>query len=301
MNVFELVKDLKKSLSRRGVVTEISVTRDELTNIILPLYNKNAPFLRNTYKNLNSKMFARDREDFLREFTRSGYLRGTNVFDMINTSLTNALTILDFLDGYFGNDVADEVNASSLTIAKSTALHLLGLISFTGRYASAWLNTILSAELNSRDSLEEQAELTLLQIKYLNENRDTFAKAISIIATPVSKVSELLEEIPEVVMAEANQKAVLATLGRKADPFKLGLIQSKWDPIWLGGMFLTDLSVNRYKALKEEAAQTQMKIHRFKAKLEMKDDPKLQAVIMKNQEHLDKLNGKIHQMEESIR
>ncbi len=299
MNIFDYVKKIKKSVTKNNILDDINVTREEITNTTLDFLNKNIAWLSRTERDLQSQPYRRDRDDLIRDFGRTGYLRPTNPFDMVHKSLTNSLEILNWVEGYFNKTLHDDVTAASITIAKSNALQLLDLAAFTARYTRAWLELIISAETNSINKLNGEVGLTQQQIKYLGENRDAFGRAISILATPVKEIQKVFDAMPEVVILEANPKAVQATQGdARIDPLRLGLIQSKWDMTYLIGMVLTDFQVHRYKMAKEEKEMLELRILRLQRQMEGKEDPRLSDILNKRQGQLDKVRGKIKKMED---
>ena len=300
MNVFSYVKTLAGSFGKNAVITEIATVRDELNNVVLPFFKTNLSFLQNSETTIQSGTYKRDRDTFIRAIVDAGYLRGNSLFVMQNKILLNCLEILNWIEGYFSKDKSVEINRDSIDLSKATALQMLAAINFCSRYTRAWLELIISAETNARSMLGDEVGMTPLQIKYLNENRDAFARIMGILSTPIRDIEKAIAAIPDIIVSESNPSVVAAVSGTKADPFKFNLIQSKWDIFYLFGMISTDYSVYRYKATKEEAALLQMKIHRLKAKLEMKDDPRLASIIEKNQAELDKLRGKLRKKEEEL-
>lgn len=302
MNIFDYVKKVAKNVGRPQVLVEINVTRDELNNTTLTLLNNSLDWLRKNDGNLQSNTYRRDRDELIKDFGRSGYLRPSNPFDMLQKSLTNANEVLNFVEAYFQKNLTEDVTAASITIAKANVFQLLDLVAFSTRYARCWLELILSAETNHRSMLESEISLTPLQIKFLNENRDAFGRAISVLATPVKEIEKLIDGIPEIVIAEANPKALMATQGdKRIDPLRFNLIQSKADPIYLISMVISDYQVQRYKVAKEEQEMLELRILRLKRQLENKDDPKLSAILEKREAQLDKVRGKLNRMENDLK
>lgn len=302
MNIFEYVKKIAKRVSKNQILEEVGITRDELNNNTLSLLEKNLDWLRRNDRELQSGAYRRDRDDLINDFARSGFLRPTNPFDMLYKSLSNSVQILDFVEGYFNENLSEDVTASSVTLAKANVFQLLDLVRFSARYTRTWLEYILSAESNHRIQLAGEVDLTQAQIKYLGENRDAFGRAISVLATPIKRVEELISNIPEINVAEANPKAVQATQGdSRVDPFRFNLIQSRADPIYLISMMISDYQVSRYKTAKEEKEMLELRILRLKKQMANNEDPRLADIIEKRQGQLDKLRGKLQKMEDDIR
>ena len=302
MNIFEYVKGIKKRFTKVDIGATIDTVNAELVNITIPLLADKAAWLVKDDSQVTSNFYQRDRESIMTDFSKSGYLRKSNPFDMILKSLRNTVEILAFLKAYFDKSAGEELSSASVTVTESNALQLIDLAAFVSTYTRSWLDVILSAETNHRNNVNGELNITQAMFVYLGDNRANFGAAISILATPVEKIETMFKAIPEIVIAEVNPKAVTGTLGQdKIDPLRLNLIQSKWDPIYLIGMIISDYSAARYKAAKEEAAFLELRIARFKKQLEQKDDPHLANIIERRQGQLDAWRGKIKKMEDSVR
>lgn len=302
MNIFEYVSKFAKNIGKSQILVEINVTRDELNNTTLNILNNSLEWVRRDDSKLISAAYRRDRDDLIKDFGRTGYLRSSNPFEMVFKSLTNALELLTFVEGYFTKNLHDDVTAASITLSKANALQLLDLIGFATRYTRSWIEIILSAESNHHSQVMGLPQITQQQIKFLSDNRDAFGRAIAILATPVKQVEKMMDQIPEIVIAEANPKAIQATQGNdRVDPLRMGLVQSKWDPIYLMGMVVSDFQVQRYKVAKEEQEMLELRILRLKRQLDNKDDPKLSDILDKRQGQLDKVRGKLKRMEDDLK
>lgn len=302
MNIFEYVKGIKKRFTKVDIGATIDTVNAELVNITIPLLADKAAWLVKDDSQVTSNFYQRDRESIMTDFSKSGYLRKSNPFDMILKSLRNTVEILAFLKAYFDKSAGEELSSASVTVTESNALQLIDLAAFVSTYTRSWLDVILSAETNHRNNVNGELNITQAMFVYLGDNRANFGAAISILATPVEKIETMFKAIPEIVIAEVNPKAVTGTLGQdKIDPLRLNLIQSKWDPIYFIGMIISDYSAARYKAAKEEAAFLELRIARFKKQLEQKDDPHLANIIERRQGQLDAWRGKIKKMEDSVR
>lgn len=302
MNIFEYVKQLKKRFTKRNVNGAIDVINTELVNVTIPLIEKQLEFLRKNDKDLTSQFYQRDRDAIIKDFAVTGYLRPTNPFDMLYKSLTNSVEILSYLKGYFDDAGVEDITGESVTIAKANVLQLIDLIAFASKYSLAWIDVVISAESNHRNQLAGEVNLTQQQIIYLDDNRASFGRVIAILATPVKKITEMLDNIPDVVIAETNPKLLNATQGTgRLDPLTMGLVQSKWNPIYVLDMLESDFFVWRYKVAKEEAEMLELKILRLKKQMQNNNDPKLATIIENRQGQLDKYRGKLQKMENGVK
>lgn len=301
MNIFEYVKNWKKGVTKNQLIDEITVTRDELSNLTIDFFDKSAAFLRRDDRILKSQLYQSERDNLISDFTRTGFLRGKNPIDMVYHSLVNSLEILGYVEGYVEKRVTMEINGSSLTLSDASILQLLDLIGFTSRYARIWARTILSAESNHLNQLAGELDITPYQIKWLGENRDAFGRSVALLATPVKQIQSLIDGMPEVVIMESNPRALQATQGEgRIDPLKLNLIASKWDPIYLWSVWRSDRQVQRYKAAKEEKEILEMMCLRLERQIQGKDDPRLHDIYQKRLAQLEKLQGKLKDMEDSV-
>jgi hypothetical protein len=300
MNNFEYGKKFKKGVTRNQLLDEINVTRDELTNNTVDFFDKTLKVFRRDDSILNSQLYQSERDNLISDFTRSGFLRGKNPIDMVYQSLENAKAILGFIESYIDKRVTTEVSQSSLTLVDTNVLQLLDFIGFASRYARYWIQVILSAESNHLNQLAGDIDATPYQIQWLGENRDAFGRVISLLATPVKRIESLLEDMPEIIIAEANPRALQATQGdKRIDPLKLGFVVSKWNPIWLYGIWNADRQVQRYKAAKDDKEVLEMMVMRLERQLQGHDDPRLHQIYLKRLAQLEKERGKLKDMEEA--
>lgn len=301
MNIFEYVKNWKKGITRNQILDEISVTRDELSNQTIEVFEKSITYIRRDDRILKSQLYQSERDNLISDFSRSGFLRGTNPIDMVYRSLVNSLEILGFIEGYVDKRVSTEINGSSASISDTHILQLLDLIGFTSRYARVWLRTILSAESNHMNQLAGELDITPYMVKWLGENRDAFGRSVSLLAMPVKQIQQVVDGMPEIIIAESNPRALQATQGdNRLDPLKLNLVASKWDPIYLYSMWQSDRQVQRYKAAKEEKEVLEMMALRLERQLQGKDDPRLHDIYQKRLGQLEKLQGKLKDMEDRV-
>ncbi len=300
MNNFEYGKNFKKGVTRNQLLDEINVTRDELTNSTLEVFEKTLKVLRRDDSILNSQLYQSERDNLISDFSRSGFLRGKNPIEMVYQSLDNAKSILGYVENYVDQRVTTEVNQSSLTLVDANVFQLLDFIAFASRYARYWMQVIVSAESNHLNQLAGELDVTPYQIQWLGENRDAFGRVISLLATPVKQIEDLLDNMPEIIIAEANPRALQATQGdKRIDPLKLGFVVSKWNPIWLYGIWKTNRQVQRYKTAKEDKEVLEMMVMRLERQLQGHDDPRLHQIYLKRLAQLEKERGKLKEMEEA--
>lgn len=300
MNNFEYGKNFKKGVTRNQLLDEINVTRDELINNTLEVFEKTLKVLRRDDSILNSQLYQSERDNLISDFSRSGFLRGKNPIEMVYQSLDNAKSILGYVENYVDQRVVTEVSQSSLTLVDANVFQLLDFIAFASRYARYWMQVIISAESNHLNQLAGELDVTPYQIQWLGENRDAFGRVISLLATPVKQIEGLLDNMPEIIIAEANPRALQATQGdKRIDPLKLGFVVSKWNPIWLYGIWKTDRQVQRYKTAKEDKEVLEMMVMRLERQLQGHDDPRLHQIYLKRLAQLEKERGKLKEMEEA--
>lgn len=302
MNILEYVKTIKKRFTKTDVNAAIDTISAELTNITIPLLTDSAAWLVKDDTVALSTFYRNERDSLMSDFSKSGYLRKSNPLAMLTQSLNNTVNVLSFVKAHLAKQVGDDMSAESVTIAESNALQLVDLAAFVSQYTRVWFDVVLSAEANNRNQVVEKQGLTQAVMVYLGDNRANFGNAVSILATPVDKIEKLFANIPEVVIAEVNPKAIMGTLGNdRVDPLQLNLVQSKWDPIWFISVIHSDFAASRYKTAKEEAAVIELRIARLKKQIEQKDDPRLAQIIERRQGQLDTLRGKMKRMEDSVK
>lgn len=304
MNITDYIKGFAKSFGKGRVQEEIDCTRDDLTKHTLEFLTTNHRWLASNERDLVSKYYLESRDELIQGFSRSGYLRPTNPFTMLEQSLTNAVKILDFIDGWLNKTITEEqLSGTAMSLSKANVLQFLDAIGFASRYTRNWLDVVFSAESNNHNKIAETAELTPAQIKFLSENQSAWTRVISLLATPVHEIERLINDIPEIVVSEANPKLLAATQGvQKTDPFRFGFVQSRWNPIWLAVVISSDWQATRYKTAREEKEMLELRLLRLQKQLQANggNDPRLSSIIEKRTAQLDKKRGQLAKMERTI-
>lgn len=303
MNIFDYAKKIKNMFGKNALISEIDSARDILSNHVIPTLDKNLPFFVTNESKLMSNRYRRERSEIIKGFAASGHLQMSNPFTMLKASMTNAVSILDFIERWLDKNTPEEqLNGQTITLPKANLLQLLDSITFASNYTLTWLNAVLSAESNLINGIGEDIQLTPDTIRYLGEQQTPWIKTVSLLATPVKQIETLVDAIPLVVMAEANPKGLVATQGNKIDPFRFGFIQSNANPIWLAGILLSDYQAKRYKALKTMKETIELRTHRLKDQLNDKngDNPRLASIIKNYEGQLDNINGQLRKQEKKF-
>jgi hypothetical protein len=112
------------------------------------------------------------------------------------------------------------------------------------------------------------------------------------------KIMSGFSDIPEIQVTASDSDSLRNTIGdAKLDPFKLGFIATKANPIYYIRMLVAEYQVRRYKEMKEELSLLQlrrMNLEKYKAN---KPDASLERQIEYVESRAQKLSFEISEME----
>ena len=302
MFVIDFAKKLVKSLSRRNVEDEIATTKDELGNQTVPIINqlmKDFPSLPR-FKSETYTLYNKSIVDGV------GLRVKGDMFNVIQLTLDNTDKILDYVANYVTEKLEAEINSASVTVSDVQIFQLLNSVIFVTRYTRRLQDIILRAESNvmmDGGVAQELKGVRQADINFIVKYRDSYIKTLKMLQTPVTKIKELIENIPEIVVSDVKSKAMLSVQGNdKVDPLGFGrdLVMSHLDPIWAYNSWSSSRQHEKYVAAKEEAAVIKLRIARLKAQYEGKPDPKLASIIDKREGQVDLLRAKIEKYEKEV-
>lgn len=302
MFIIDFVKRIAKSIGRKNVEDEINTAKDEIDNQTIPTIKqlmKEFPsiprFKSETYTLYNKAIVS-----------GTGIRVKGDMFDVILLTLTNVGSIADFVSNYVSTKLETEINQSSVTVTDAQVFQLLDSITFAARYTRRLQDIILRTESNvmmDKNSSQELKGVRQADIDYIVKYRDSYIKTLKMLQTPVSKIKELINNIPDIVVSDLKSSTTLSVQGNdKVDPLGFGrdLVVSPLNPIWLIGSWSSTRQHEKYTAAKEEATVIKMRIARLKAQYEEKPDPKLAAIIEKREGQVDLLRAKIEKYEKEV-
>jgi len=294
MKLQKFVSLMLPTFEKGRLTEELGVVRNEIKEITLPPLREAHEFYR--VGKLKSKQALNYDKNFLKiapiAKTSGNYI---SVSYMVLATVDEKLEVLGkMIDKAFAKDVG----SSSISFLRANILQYLEVASFASRYARRLLLWTLSEEQDSDNSpFRLPKAMSKAEERWIWDNRDNYAKCLSILAIDTRKMESSFQVIPDMVVAPEDIPAVEATVGTtKTDPFHFGFIPVRLNPIYYIRMSIAEWQVNRYKAAVEEKRALEYRL------LALKDggtpDAKLEQEIVYTEGRLQKLNKKIAEMEE---
>lgn len=294
MKISNYIQSLLPSFSKDRVLEDCRMTRTEIKEITLPMYDSATTLLKG-YKFKSDTL----KGDVI-TFNRLVKGNGNDLIVGIQKGLKAALENLDEIEALCDKIYNEDVAGLGLTYMKANLLQFTECLSFVSRYSRKYLRWVYVVE--TAENIEDEVDLTdsmmPAEIEWLRANFVNFCSALNVVSLPTTKVTKALNEIPDVVVTEENAKTLPATLGEsKIDPFAMGLIPIALNPIYHIGLFVAEWQANRYKAAKEEKKLVELRYLNLKRVLDGKRDARIEKEIEVVERRLNDLNYKIAKME----
>lgn len=294
MKLQKFISLMLPTFEKGRLIEELGVVRNEIKEITLPPLREASEFYR--VGKLKSVQGLNYDKNFLRiapiQKVSGNYLTASYV---VLAALDEKLEVLGkLIDKAFSKDVG----SSSISFLRANILQYLEVASFSSRYARRLLLWTLSEEQDSANSpFRLPKAMSKAEERWIWDNRDNFAKCLSILSIDTHKMQSSFQAVPDMVVAPDDIAAVEATVGStKTDPFHFGFIPVRLNPIYYIRMSIAEWQVNRYKAAIEEKRALEYRL------LALKDsgggDAKLEQEIAYTEGRVQKLNKRIAEMEE---
>lgn len=296
MKIEQYVANVTGGLNKRQVVEHVRRLRQDLRDNTCPPYQSASEWFKDyTFKS----KFA---SDFSQQFGRNAKLpfRGNYVqvvYQVLDRTAKNMEIIEKLVDRHFSN----EIMASGLTYLKGNLIQYIDIVDFATRYARKLLLLTYASEKNAleRNGAEMGKEMPRPEMQWLEANRDNFFAALASISPTPAELEKAIEQIPDIVVAQADGAILSNTLGRQSiDPLRMGFISARVNPIYHFRKWLVEREVARYDAAVEERQLLEYRLLDLKNLQNGEPDPKLQQIIEYNSKRLEKLNFRIAKMEE---
>lgn len=294
MKFDQYIVSLLPSFGKDRVLEDCRVTRNEIKDISLPLYDTAAPLFKG-YKFKSPELLEQ-----IASFNRLCKPGSDNIITHIQKCLKASLENLDEVEGLVEKTYNEEVAGAGLTYLKANLLQFTECLNFVARYARRyllWVYIAETAEIPDSETALVDA-MAPAEIEWIKINFVPFCTALNVVGIPTSKVKKALADVPDIVVTEENVKSLTSTLGaQKLDPLSVGLIPVWLNPIYHIGMFVAEWQASRYKAAKEEKKLVELRYLNLKKRQEGKPDARLQKEIDYTAGRLRELNYKLAKME----
>lgn len=294
MKFEKYIQSLLPTFGKDRVLEDCRVTRTEIKDVTLPLYDTAVPLFK------GYKFKSGDVQEQIASFNRLCHPGSDNIITHIQKALKASLENLDEVEALVEKTYNEEVAGSGLTYLKANLLQFTECLNFVSRYARRYLLWIYVAETaqipDSETDLSEA--MAPAEIEWIKINFIPFCTALNVVSIPTTKVKKALNDIPDIVVTEENVRSLSATMGEnKLDPFEVRLIPVWLNPIYHIRMFVAEWQANRYKAALEERKLIELRHLNLKKRQEGKPDARLQKEIAYTEQRLRNINFKISKME----
>lgn len=301
MNLVNVVKAFLPHIDKTKVIEDLRITTAEVENFALPSYLHATDYFK------VSKMKALANKDlesvFYRNFDQQGGVKQPNFVAEIYKRLPyikeNTDYVLSLAEELYERDIINE----GLTAKKAVLLRAASSLSFVSRFSVDLLNLLYVNEaIQANAAVEDSMQLSPAVIKHVNENIGNFARLLSDYGIPNKKFSNIVLEIPEVIISSKTADAVKGLYKEQdIDPFtnvfKSGFTGS---PIYHVRMVVAEWQSNRYKANKDKKKMLELRLLHLKMLNDNKNDPKLEQEINYIQGRVDRINRYLSEVEDSL-
>lgn len=294
MDIKQFFAALLPNFERSQLVADVAAHQHEIEQVLRPALKNAEKVMRNApFKSNAAVAFEKLFQSRFPNLARRPYFTAADmIFDTVGENLT-------YMAGQIPDMFAKEITKETLTYRKAAVLQMLDLSRFASEYASRHLNYLLECETQARVGGEITDRYVKPELDYLNNNLIAFLDALRVLYVPKREFVTLLENIPEITVDPKRVDVVRNTVGvRKLDPFKMGLIAARFNPIYKLRMYHAEYQVARYKRAKEEKRMLELRVLALKEALEGKKDARLQQQLDYNAGRLQTLTYEIQKMEE---
>lgn len=295
MNFIAYIKSLLPRFSKDRLTEEARITLAELEGMAIPSYKAAVEGL--SSKSFTSKEINEMEKTFKRMVKTSSRenLVGS-VFIALETLLKNHKFIQDNIEKNF----EEEVIVSGISVLKVNLIRLLEFHTFCTRYSLKLLNYIYileTQEVSGNDRYTKDS-LSPADITWIKNHFFDFCTAMSIVTKSEKDLSNTVEKIPDISLAEGAE-AVLASVGDdKSDPLNTRLVAGFTNnPIFHFRLIVAEYQANRYKEKKELKTILELRLLNLQKNMEKNPDAALEKEIEYTQSRVDKLNHYILQAE----
>ncbi len=293
MNITKFFAGLLPSFDRSQVIEDIEATRAKFDETVVPSAKMAEKLMHGqALKHPASLQFEQAFKNKLPLFGNRSWFQA---LQLMAVALSENLK---YLEAQVPQQFAKDVTKATVTYRKAAALQLLEQMRFIADYATRHLSYLLECETVARvgGSLERFIQP---ELDYLSQNQDAFLTALKYLYVPKAQFANTLDAIPEILVVPERQGVVESTVGaHKLDPFKLGLISTRWNPIYHLRMRVAEWQVKRYQLAKEEKRMLELRQLALQEALAGKQDARLQSQLDYTAGRLQNLEYQIQQMED---
>lgn len=263
MKIVEYVKSLFNGVDKRDVVTEIKALEDELRSYTIPGFQAA----------VNAGLNASGNNYYLKQLQRlfntvraDKRLPDDDIIKGVYRTLSQLTLTLPWLvqrveKEYKSNDIPKE----ALDLRQATLLRYIDSIDFYLRYARSMLLTIGFIKTSGNpDTYKLELSQTVNEINFLVQTAPHFTYLMGIFTDPVNATAKLFDSIPNIIVEQAAQEVIDATLGMQADSLRTGFLPLSINIFCIIGKKRVERRVARLNKAKLEKQAVEMLISKLR-------------------------------------
>lgn len=295
MSILSAISGLIASFSRRDVDKAIDTLKQDLVDST------------SVYESAANQFWDWEwRAKFTKEFTtiwtrniKSSDTHKENFVLAIYNLIKRLNENVDLIESTTDKIFEEEIFKDGLTYVSANILLYLETASFTIRYANRLLRLIMIEESRELDA-REVLSMTKAEVRWIDDNMLKFLQSFDAINIDRRHLKETIEKIPDVVVEPTD--GIMASISKgMTDPFKLGFIGVKYNPIFYVRTAIAEWQNERNEARKIERKLLEFRLMRLKQLSEDNtNDPGLKKQIDYYEDKLLAINNKIARYEEDF-
>lgn len=304
MKIFSYLGSVKKSVEKTDIVDDLDRTKEELDDVVKPLYQHASDFFRSN--RLQSKEGKDLQEAFYSKFDKGSIGKQSNFITEVQVRLEKITANLAFIQKSAEAEFERLILSEGLTARKALLLRAGEHLSFVSRMSLDVLNYVYIVEARASGEKEQSEDVNSMspaEEKHVEQNIGIFAQLVSDYAIDPKKFEDLFASIPNIVLNLRSEAMITGTFKEKdLDPFKAAYVSGFiYNPIYHVRMIIAEWQTARYKANKDKKRMLELRLLHLEMVQTKKFDPKVEReIIYIRDERLAKLNRSIHEFEESV-
>lgn len=294
MRVLEFLRSMLPMFKRSEVIDLLRHLKDDLVNQTLSV------FITAQEDRLGSESpKSKALKLYVDQQATAVHSRGRNWLEVQIELLRKLQTNLDVVEGLIESQIGQDVIVAGLTYRKAQFLQFAAIAQFTVDYARQNLLYLLACEANVKArTLEDGKERPVPEIRWLLDNRDTYFKALTLLAVEGDVLQRVLSEVPDITITELSAQTAPEVFGAaKLDPLRMGIIPIGMNPFHFIGVRWANRQVAKYQRAKEECRSLEFRLEQLRNQRVGTEDPKLEKTIAYYEGEVDKLAAQIAKFE----
>lgn len=193
------------------------------------------------------------------------------------------------------------IDKMGLSYRKATILQLLGLMDFVCNYSRMILLYTFGKEVKNFKSQAGMPEpFSASEIKYIEKHADNYVRCLQIFSQPMTKILATLETVPDIVYDPAKEAAVLAQVGARLDPLRMGYVPVVSDVIMFFGLRYGEKRALRYLKAEGDKKALELRIAQYRAAVLNQPDAVTDKLIIAAEDDLKTVSYELAEMRKKM-